>query len=768
MELREQGAADSGKVQKRERVVRLGDRLIKDGYITQEQSEKALEYQKAHGGLFGDALVECEMVTRAQLSAFFGKGVKSLSGEKMVQQGLITGDQLTQALNYQEENGGRLGNTVVALGFVSKERVDEFFRQTTVGQKKMLGERLVDQGIITAEQLQNTLELQQRSGGKFGEILVSLRYITQEQLQDTLAADMQIGRTGTKYDFTDAKKVPFEVALKYSAIIINSREDAYIVAVLDQLDVAAVTEIESYLEKPIEQVLATMVEIEDFWEIAYQEESADESVSRLLREQPENSAKSTLSGGQKMVFIGIILLIAAGIFADYRKTLLILNIIGQFIYAFLSLFKFWILFRGQRNRDQLRFTPEEVAAVDERDLPVFTLLIPVYKEASIVPHLVERLEALDYPRHKLDIRVLLEEDDVETQEAFRAYDLPSHYTLLVVPDSGPRTKPKACNYGLIHARGEYSVIYDAEDMPESDQLKKVYLSFQELPEEYVCVQSKLNYFNSKQNIITRWFTHEYSTWFDILLVGLMTFKFPLPLGGTSNHFKTDILREIGAWDPYNVTEDADLGIRLHKLRYKTAVLDSYTFEEANSKLKNWTRQRSRWIKGYMQTWLVHMRSPLKFMKTMGFSGFVGFQAMMLGTPLIPLMNPFFWALMVIWYLFEPSFIQGLFPGALYYIASIQLILGNFLFVYSHLVGTYGVVRDGELKGKMHLDYSIVIAGVLMPVYWLMMTVGAYVALFQLITKPHYWEKTDHGLTEQVTHTPVEVDENQEEEGREQS
>lgn len=733
----------------------LGERLVAEGLLSAGQCQQALQYQKEHGGLFGDALTTLGFLTLPQLTDFLTHGQKSLSGEQMVQSGLINQEQLVTALSYQAENGGRLGNIVTALGFATEAAVEAFFsRKHTTPRPLRLGESLVAQGLLTHEQLDNAIRFQQASGGKLGEVLLSLRYVTPEQLENVLAAQMQVGRIGSRLDFTDAKKLPYAVALKYNAIVVNTREDAYILAVRSILSDKELVEVQSYFDKPLEQVMASMVEIENCWETVYKSEESEESIYRLLNEQPQNSARETLSKGQKIVGIVILATIVAYFIFDYAKTLLYLNIMAQIAYAVLSAFKVWILSRGHREQNQIRFSNEEVAAVDERDLPIVTLLVPVYKEAGMAQLIAKRLGDLDYPPQKLDIRILLEEDDPETLAAFQAIDLPPSFTLLVVPDSQPRTKPKACNYGLIRARGEYVVIYDAEDIPERDQLKKVYLAFKQLPENYACIQAKLNYYNSTQNILTRWFTHEYSTWFDVLLVGVMTFRFPLPLGGTSNFFKTNVLREIGCWDPFNVTEDADLGIRLHKMDCRTAVLDSYTFEEANSKLKNWIRQRSRWIKGYLQTWLVHMRNPVKFAESVGFRGFVGFQAMIMGTPLIPLMNPFFWAMTIAWYLFEPPVIQSLFPGILYYFASVQLLLGNFIFLYSNLVGTYSVVRDGEIKGRMHIGYNIILAGVLMPIYWMLMSVAAYVALWQLIIKPHYWEKTDHGLTTQTTHEMV--------------
>ena len=411
----------------------------------------------------------------------------------------------------------------------------------------------------------------------------------------------------------------------------------------------------------------------------------------------------------------------------------------------MTILKLYIVFKGSYRDAQLRFTEEELAAIDETELPVYTILVPVYKEKEVIKHLIQNIQNLDYPQYKLDVCILLEEDDVETIEVVRGMNLPHYFTPMIVPTTQPKTKPKACNYGLIRAKGKYVVIYDAEDRPEPDQLKKVFLSFKKLPPSYVCVQCKLNYFNSDQNALTRMFTQEYSMWFELLLVGILQIRTPVPLGGTSNHFKIDFLKEVGAWDPFNVTEDADLGIRLFKKGYQTAIVDSRTWEEANSKVSNWIRQRSRWIKGYMQTWLVHMRHPVQLYKACGLKGFIGYQAMVLGTPVLPLINPIFWSFMLLWYLTEAQWISSLFPGILYYIACFQLIFGNFMFIYTNAVGMYWVIRDCALKQKQPFSYGLIKYALLSPLYWFLMSVAAYKALFQLLIKPFYWEKTIHGL-----------------------
>ncbi|MCD8139347.1 MAG: glycosyltransferase [Planctomycetaceae bacterium] len=450
-----------------------------------------------------------------------------------------------------------------------------------------------------------------------------------------------------------------------------------------------------------------------------------------------------------MAGICAVVLLVIALVAKPNATLLAINVAVQIMYFLFTIAKVYILSRGLSRRDHLRYSASDVAAISDKELPIYTLLIPVYKEGEVITKLIERLLRLDYPQHKLDIRILLESDDLETRAALEGMALPSCVTLLNIPDTQPHTKPKACNYGLLRARGEYVVIYDAEDIPETDQLKKAYLAFRDTPDNYVCIQSKLNYFNSDQNLLTRWFTQEYSTWFDVLLIGTMSVDVPIPLGGTSNHFKVNFLKQIGAWDPFNVTEDADLGIRLYKMEYKTAVLDSHTWEEANSKVGNWIRQRSRWIKGYMQTWLVHMRRPFHLYRELGFKGLLGYNAMVLGTPLLPLLNPLFWLLMIVWLVASPGYLDALFPGWLYYIALFQLLVGNFVFVYSNIYGSYCVIRDSEVSGAMRLNYSIIMSGLLLPFYWVLMSIAGYKALIQLFTRPHYWEKTTHGLTEQT-------------------
>jgi hypothetical protein len=353
----------------------------------------------------------------------------------------------------------------------------------------------------------------------------------------------------------------------------------------------------------------------------------------------------------------------------------------------------------------------------------------------VVEDLVRSLERLDYPRDKLDVKLLLEEDDDETIARLASLELEPCFELVVVPVAEPRTKPKACNYGLLRARGEFAVIFDAEDRPEPDQLRKAVAAFRAAPPEIVCLQAQLNFWNREQNILTRWFTAEYSQLFDLYLPGLMRSGAPIPLGGTSNHFPTHVLRELGAWDPFNVTEDADLGIRLARFGFRTGVLPSTTYEEANCQLRNWIRQRSRWIKGYTQTWLVHMRHPVALWRELGPAGWWHLQLQLGGVFFPLLVSPIYAGLTAVLGAWAAGALElsSAGQGVLIAVAATGLA--------GHHASVFTLVSALRRRGYRHLRKWTL----LVPAYWFLMSVAAWKGVVQLLTKPSYWEKTMHGL-----------------------
>ena len=449
------------------------------------------------------------------------------------------------------------------------------------------------------------------------------------------------------------------------------------------------------------------------------------------------SALQTITSKQVIFVSGIALFWLAFMAVNWKITLactISLITLGYMTHLVLDV----ILAIGAiRNPGEEHIDETIIEALKNADWPPYTILCPLYKEAQVVPQFVKSMRAIDYPADKLQILFLTEEDDVETRKAILSLHLPPHFKVLTVPDGSPRTKPRACNYGLVEATGQYVVIYDAEDAPDPLQLKKAVLAFANHGPELACVQAKLNFYNPQQNLLTRWFTAEYSLWFDLILPGLQKMKLAIPLGGTSNHFPVQTLRALGGWDAFNVTEDCDLGLRLSWFHLNTIVVDSTTYEEANSRVKNWIRQRSRWIKGYMQTYLVHMREPMHYIRQKRLRELFSLQVVIGGKTAILLINPLMWLLLALSLVFRQqvaSAFGSLFPAPILFIGVITLFLGNFFYGFIYLLGC--------MKRE---QFRLVKWMLLIPVYWFLASVAACMALYELFTRPHYWQKTVHGL-----------------------
>jgi cellulose synthase/poly-beta-1,6-N-acetylglucosamine synthase-like glycosyltransferase len=413
-------------------------------------------------------------------------------------------------------------------------------------------------------------------------------------------------------------------------------------------------------------------------------------------------------------------------------------------YVLVIAYKFLVVLIAGKA-DVLRPGAADCPEVPFAELPDFTVLVPLYREENVLTALLARLSGLHYPAERLQVLLLVEEDDTPTRAALDGIDLAPQFEVVVIPPSQPRTKPKACNVGLERARGEFCVIYDAEDRPEPRQLLKAVAAFRSVPEWVVCVQAELQYWNPYTNWLTRCFAAEYAMNFSLFLRGLDRFRLPIPLGGTSNHFRTEALLSLGGWDPYNVTEDADLGIRIARRGWGVRMMASITEEEANSRPGNWLRQRSRWIKGYYQTWLVHMRSPARLLRELGPRRFLSLQATLGMATITTLLNPIFWALTVV-YLFDgPARISPLFSMPVLYLGVLAMLGGNLLMVYILMLGC----MERGLLGAMRAQLAL-------PVYWALMSAAAYKALYQLLNprRRHYWELTEHGLVAEQGDPPA--------------
>ena len=618
-----------------------------------------------------------------------------------------------------------------------------------------IGERLRNAGLITDADLSDALNIQRATGDRLGEILLAKGAFRPIDLARTVAQgeglpfyDLSVVRWHPAHDAVVLDPGLFDLLppqfMQANLVLPVGRVgDTVVLATDNPSRRELLAQVSSYLDCPVAVVVTGRRDVLRLLEDAFGPDYESESRDHLAETRPSDSSRTVLSRPQALALSLLALLLISLTIIRPWAVLIVANAFSVAFYLAFSITKFRLTASSLEHRLEIAISEADLASLDRSTLPTYTVLVPLYLEAVVIPDLVASLKRLDYPKPRLDVKLLLEEDDAESIRVARSCGLPPFIDLILLPPGEPRTKPKALNYGLLHARGAYVVVYDAEDSPDPDQLLKAVAAFRKAPSEIACIQSKLSFFNQDQNLLTRWFTAEYAMWFDLLLPALDKARWPIPLGGTSNHFLVGALREVGAWDPYNVAEDADLGVRLHKCGYRTAMLDSTTLEEANSRLGNWIRQRSRWIKGYMQTWLVHMRHPVLLWKELGPRGFFGFQVIVAGTVWAFLLNPWYWYLTTLWFAVQANWIPRLFPGWVYYVGMFNLFIGNFVFTYANMSGAM----------RRHA-FSLVRSSALSPLYWSLMSVAAWKALWQLIARPSYWEKTVHGLTAAHRQTPL--------------
>ena len=389
--------------------------------------------------------------------------------------------------------------------------------------------------------------------------------------------------------------------------------------------------------------------------------------------------------------------------------------------------------------------PDRSAAtkVSSEPLPKVSILVPLYKETEVLHALVARLSRLTYPKCLLDVLLVIEEADDTTRNMLATIDLPSWIKPVVVPDGQPRTKPRAMNFALDFCEGEIIGVYDAEDAPEPDQITQVARRFQMLPPDVACIQGVLDYYNPRQNWLARCFTIEYATWFRLILPGVSQLGWAIPLGGTTLFFRRNVLEHLGGWDAHNVTEDADLGFRLARHGYRTEMLATVTEEEANCRPWAWIRQRSRWLKGYMTTYIVHMRKPLMLLRQLGFWKFVGFQAHFVTALSQFLLAPVLWSFWLVLF----GFAHPLDP---YIPRDLMIGLGSaFLVIEVINIAIYASAVTGR-RHRHLLAWTPT-----MHFYTPLGAVAAYKAVYELAVKPYFWDKTQHGFAttgpEKMTH-----------------
>lgn len=599
-----------------------------------------------------------------------------------------------------------------------------------------LGEWVMAHKITGAAEIDAALALQSRHGGLLGDILLACNALNPKQWlaalhaqgKSTLSPDIMWDAGKEYIHATDHEHY---IRLRYIPLSIEGR-----CIIATPSDTPALREwISKTITHPHSIALITERDYVQWMMRHFGSVLTHNACESLYNTTPAFSAKQPITHSQKRgLAIIAFALITSSILAP-TATWYVAVIASTLFYLATLAFKLILLMTAPATERRHALWERTATHSDEATLPIYSILVPLYHETpAILSQILSAIDALDYPKHKLDVWLLTEADDAATNAHLKSIAPPDYCRILCVPSSQPRTKPKACNIALPLVRGEFVTIYDAEDIPAPNQLKLSVAAFSHARKHVACMQASLNYYNRSENSLTRLFAIEYSALFRLFLPALRRLRVPIPLGGTSNHIRTEALRAVGGWDPYNVTEDADLGIRLAYHGYTTDILPSLTLEESPIQLHPWLKQRSRWIKGYIQTWLVYMRSPLRLLRQIGIPAFFGFQLFVGAPALTFLLAPVFWALSILMVTgYAPALIL---PPWLMACCLITLVLG---FALQWATAHIAITREGWNAMKS--------AEALYPLYWVLHSIACCKALWQLAIKPHYWEKTAHGQSQ---------------------
>ncbi len=591
---------------------------------------------------------------------------------------------------------------------------------------KPLGQILIDAEALRPEALEAALTRQKTSRARIGEVLTANALARPEAVATALASQIQtvfvdLDATPPEAGAMDGRDL--DAYLRWGAAPWRTVEGAPVVAATDPDRAEAAV---AALAPGRPDAKFVLTERRAF-ERMLRRECAAELAARASSRTPRRLSARWVERGAPRAVFAMAILGAAGVLAFNPDIAIPVLFSAALIMNIVNISLKLAAIMAPRMRAE--------PAAEDGALPTITVIVALYREARMAAALIEAMEALDYPRERLDVIFVCEADDPETAAALEARNPPPWIRVLVAPAGGPKTKPRALNYALDFARGEIVGVYDAEDRPEADQLRKVAALFRAAPPKVACAQARLGFYNHSDGWLARCFAIEYATWFQLILPALARLRFPIPLGGTSVFFRARALRQIGAWDAHNVTEDADLGMRLARAGYVTALVDSETAEEANCRYAPWVRQRSRWQKGYLQTWLAHMRAPLRLWRNLGTRGFVGFQAIFLGAASGFLSQPLFWGVWAHWTFYGPAWppdwLDGPLAGAL--IAS--LLVGQVVLVIAAVLGARRAGKAGLAPWALT-----------MPFYWPLGAISAVKSLIETAFAPMYWDKTAHGVS----------------------
>lgn len=602
-----------------------------------------------------------------------------------------------------------------------------------VRDPRPIGRILVDRGDLREIDLTRGLELQRRHDAPIGDILVSEGWLTADALRAAVAE--QFGLT-----VVDLHRHPADAGLKTAIApdtcvqngIVPWRESSEILFVATaRPDTFEAWRANARLRHAIVvPVVADLDAIHRAQADLYGQALVWRAERRVMAHQScRGFADKTLRRATRtLAGIGVFAALCATVPLIMWKivswTAILTMVLAVLMKTGAALAELWVQARRNKRRQLVDITLMRQ--------PKISVLVPLLREREIAHSLLRRLNRLTYPKTLLDVVLVLEASDTITKNTLARADIPPWIRVIEVPKgSGLMTKPRALNYALDFCQGSIIGVWDAEDSPKPDQLEEVARTFHLAEPEVACLQGRLDYYNPKDNWLARCFSIEYATWWRLVLPGLSRLGFVIPLGGTTLFFRRKVLEALGGWDAHNVTEDADLGLRLARAGYRTEIIDSVTWEEANCRAWPWVRQRSRWLKGFALTWAVHMRAPRQLLRDLGLWRFLGVQAFYLSALAPFALAPVFWGFWLLYLLPEHVPAGMTLP---------QNILALFIFCEVATLGLH--LLAVRTRGRRHLMPW----APLMTLYFLLGTVAIYKAFCEIVTRPFFWDKTQHGVT----------------------
>ncbi|TDL91199.1 glycosyltransferase [Meridianimarinicoccus aquatilis] len=611
--------------------------------------------------------------------------------------------------------------------------------------RPLLGDILAEQGLVTRGQISSCLQRQRTMNVRLGDMLRSDAGLTDNAILAALERQWAARRLDLGTDPPDgmlAQEMGLAHCLKARCMPWRRIGAATVIAVVyPDLFVKHRAEYEARFGT-VMMALITEADLQESIALTFPQDVRSRSETHL----PETDSCRSWPGGLfRAIMLGTVGTLAAATIVSPSATFALLMIVALTALLALTGLKAMACYTALIQSRERPPEPERVVQLHppaHLQRPVVSLLVPLFREERIAGHLLRRLARLKYPHALLDICLVVDAEDKVTRTCLAATILPPSVRVIVVPDGSVRTKPRAMNYALDHCRGSIVGVYDAEDAPEPDQIAHVVSRFAVAPEEVACLQGRLSFYNARQNWLSRCFTIDYAIWFGMILPGVARLNMPIPLGGTTIFFRKHVLEQLGRWDAFNVTEDADLGIRLARFGYRTELIDSTTLEEANCRIWPWVRQRSRWLKGYAMTYVTHMRHPRRLWSDLGPLGFLGFQVMFLASLVQAITAPILWT----WWLVAFGLPHPL-TGALgfYGLAAITGLL-----VLAEAVNlTLAAMALRRAGRRWMLPWVLTLN-----LYYMMTTLAAVKALIEMMYKPFFWDKTEHGVPGSHTETSL--------------